>query len=132
MDNRGKIRNRKIMKQLRDFSGLKFGTKTPTDIDGYLHSFGKNEIFIFIEIKHQAAKMPQGQRIAFERLVDIVGEKRKAIFVIGTHCVDSDFDIDVSKCIVKECRLNKKWIKPRIETTVWEIIDWFIRKGKEQ
>lgn len=127
---RGKIRNRKIAKQLRDFSGLRWGNITPTDIDGFFEI--ANKIFIFIEVKYKTARMPQGQRTAFERLVDVVNEKKKAILVIGTHSVDSDSDIDVSKCIVKEYRLDKKWIKPKIEATIKEIIDWFIRKGNEK
>ena len=41
--DRGKIRNRECAGQLKDFSGLRFGKITPTDIDGFVAPMHYNE-----------------------------------------------------------------------------------------
>ena len=56
------IRNRDYMRQIKDFSGLRFGKISPTDIDGFL-DFG-NSLFIFVEMKHGDARIPYGQKLA--------------------------------------------------------------------
>lgn len=129
MNKHSKIRSREHMKQLCDFSGLRWGTITPTDIDGYFEI--GNNIFAFIEIKYKNAPMPGGQQLAFERLVDIVNETKSSILVIGIHENEFEDDVDVANCKVREYRINKKWIKPKIEVTVREILDWFIQKRRK-
>ena len=47
MAERGVIRNRQFAQQLRDFSGLRFGKITPTDIDGFM-DFG-DRLFVVLE-----------------------------------------------------------------------------------
>jgi len=128
MDNRGKIRNRKVAKQLRDFSGLRWGTITPTDIDGFFEI--GDRIFVFIEVKYKDAPMPNGQRIAFERLIDIVDEKKSAILVIGTHEEESENDIDVANCLVKKYRTKTEWKEPKGKITIRQILDKFINHAQ--
>lgn len=68
MVERGVIRNREYAKQLKDFSGLRYGKITPTDIDGFL-DFG-DQLFVVVEGKHAGSAIQTGQRLALERLVD--------------------------------------------------------------
>ena len=49
MDKRGKIGNRRRALQIRDFTGLRWGNITPTDIDALI-DFG-DKVFVFIEVK---------------------------------------------------------------------------------
>ena len=65
---RGAIQHREYAQQLRDFTGLRFGNKTPTDLDCFL-DFG-GSMFVFVEGKHDGAPLPFGQRLAFENLTN--------------------------------------------------------------
>lgn len=106
MAERGVIINRKRAEQLRDFSGLCYGTKTPTDIDGFIDF--ENKLFILFELKYKQKELGKGQRLAFERLCDAI-ENVPCYFLIATHSNTED-DIQVSKSVVVETRYNKKWI----------------------
>ena len=127
---RGKIRNREQAKQLRDFSQLRWGNITPTDIDAYFEM--NNQIFVFIEIKYGSKEMLRGQALALERLVDVVGETKDAILIIGSHDYTPETDIDAGFCKVKKYRTRNEWRKPLREITVKEITDIFIKKMKEK
>jgi len=120
---RGKIRNRDFARQLRDFSGLRWGNITPTDIDGYFEI--GDRIFVFIEIKYGTTEVPFGQKLALERLVDIIGETRDAILIIGSHHDEAGTDIDVAPCVVREYRTSNVWHSPTKKTTIVELINQF-------
>lgn len=105
-DMRGKIRNRAYASQIRDFSGLRFGKITPTDIDAFIEV--GNEIFIFMESKHGYSPLPFGQKLALERLVDacfLAG--KEAYLLLLSH--DTKSDIDFAECPVVQCRYRRKW-----------------------
>ncbi len=107
MTDRGKIRNREYAQQLNDFSGLRFGKITPTDIDGFL-DFG-DKVFIIVESKHGGSEMPYGQRLALERLCDACEDSGRATYLmLCSHNTDSE-DIDYANIRVKACRRNKQW-----------------------
>lgn len=128
-DNRGIIRNRKLAQQIRDFSGLRYGKITPTDIDCFL-DFG-DKLFVFVETKHKGAIVPFGQRLALERLSDATESKdRKSLLLIAIHYVMEDEDINFSECIVVELRYEGKWKLLDKPHTVKEIIDRFLKKFK--
>lgn len=56
---RGIIRHRRRRLQVNDFSVLRYGRITPTDIDGFLDFGGR--AFVFIELKHgDVPAMPLG------------------------------------------------------------------------
>jgi glycerophosphoryl diester phosphodiesterase len=123
-EDRGKIRNREFAKQLRNFSGLRFGKITPTDIDGFIDFGGR--IFIFIESKHGTAKLPYGQRLALERLCDASQKAGiDSIVIIGSH--ETQDDIDMANIPVIELRWMGKWRIPKKKTTVRQKIDNFLK-----
>jgi len=124
------IRNREYMKQIKDFSGLKFGKITPTDIDGFL-DFG-DKLFIIIEVKFNNSILPMGQRLALERLCDnLQNAKKETYLLIARH--SSNSDIDVAKCRLIKYRYNKKWRHPKENITIRAVIDRLLGKyGLEQ
>ncbi len=122
-DDRGKIRNRKLASQLRDFSGLRYGKITPTDIDAFLDF--QDKVFIFVEAKHQSAMPPTGQRIALERLCDACEKAGKlAIVLVASH--DTEADIELANLPVTFIRHKGFWRKPHRPVSVREAIDDFL------
>lgn len=117
---RGVIRNRGYATQIRDFSGLRFGNITPTDVDGLIEYKGKG--YVLIEIKYQGVQLPPGQRLALERLCDDLQRTKPTLLIIAVH--DSDGDIDVAKTLVAEYRFKRKW-RTR-DGTIRELIRAFL------
>lgn len=125
MSERGVIRNRQFAAQIRDFSGLRFGNITPTDIDGFLE-FG-DRLFVFIEAKFGGAAVPRGQMLAIERLVDAchVPPRRSAAALILDHY--SNGDVDFGSATVRAYRWAGKWRNPlQRELTARQAIDRLI------
>lgn len=111
MAERGVIRNREFKQQIADFSGLRWGKVTPTDLDGFI-DFG-NKLFVFIESKHGDSVMPYGQRLALERLCDACHKPplRYAVgFVVSQW---SSGDIDMAQTTVTAIRWEGKWSPPK-------------------
>lgn len=106
---RGAVGNRKRAIQARDFTGLRYGKITPTDIDAVM-DFG-NRVFIFVEAKYRNAKLPYGQRLAIERIVDACSfdPDKIAIAIITEHETSPDTDIDFATSICREVRWRGKW-----------------------
>ena len=111
MNERGVIRNRAFKQQIADFSGLRFGNITPTDLDAFMDF--NNKLFVFVETKHGDSEMQYGQRLALERLCDACHNPpiRYAVAFITRH--DSDSDIDFAQTIVTKYRWGGKWISPQ-------------------
>lgn len=125
---RGVIRNRTHAAQLRLFEGLRWGSITPTDVDGLI-DFG-GEAFVFIEVKHEGAGLPLGQRLALERLTDLInGTGVPCVTLVATHV--SDTDIMVADCLVAEYRFRGQWNTPPQPMTVREAVDGFRKKHAE-
>ena len=123
--DRGKIRNREYAKQLRDFSGLRWGNITPTDIDMFIEF--NNELFIYAEGKHGKTKLPYGQRLALERQHDAIEKAGINVytFIVETNddMINDDGDIDYSKAIIREYRWNSIWHFPKGEITILDAIN---------
>lgn len=108
MTEAGKIRNRVLVSQIRDFSGFDLGTITPTDIDGYIEYRGKAHIIF--ELKSIGSDLPVGQRLALERLVDDLNKSGKfAIGFIAEHNNSTTEDIIARDAIIKEYRYKNVW-----------------------
>lgn len=108
-ENRGIIQNRERARQIIDFSGIRYGNITPTDIDGFFER--ADEAFVFYELKFHDAEMPMGQKVAFERLVNAVrAANKKAVLFLCRHEVeDSAKDVDAGKAIVQKLYFNGEW-----------------------
>lgn len=112
MFERGKIRNKANAQQIMDFSGLRFGNITPTDIDAFIEY--KNKAMVLIESKYGESKLKGGQRLAFERLIDVIAKDRHAIGFVCSHTpelVDTEGGVDLSRAVVTEYRHKNKWVK---------------------
>ena len=121
---RGEIHSRDRARQLRDYSGLRFGNITPTDIDGLIEYHGK--AFVIIELKYGDADVPFGQMLALERLTDDLS--KPALCIIANHDITNpEEDIDVANCIVSQYRFKGSWRLPQRQRTVKEIITLFFK-----
>jgi len=121
MVERGQIRDRARSTQVIDYSGLRYGKITPTDIDGLIEY--KDKAYIFIEYKSGKAEMPYGQRIALERLVDNL--RKPAILIHASHEHPETEDIDGANAIAESIYYKGKW-HLRGFVTVKSVIDSFL------
>lgn len=112
--------------QVRDFTGMRWGSITPMDLDGLIHFSGK--VFIFIELKYDRAPLLKGQRIALEVLTDVISSTGKpSMSLVASHQVHEG-DIVVADCMVTEYRFKRQWLRPHRAITVREAIDSFLEK----
>jgi hypothetical protein len=119
---RGKIKNRQQVGRVVDFSGLRWGSITPTDIDGFIDFGGKK--FVVFELKYGGAPLPKGQRLAIERLVDGLEKGgSRAIAFICTH--NDDGDIAAANAVITEYRLNGEWRESSNSVLLPAGIEWF-------
>jgi hypothetical protein len=92
MFERGAIRDRARAEQGRDFTGLRYGRITPTDIDAFLDFRGK--AFVFIEAKLIGAQCPWGQERAFERVCDASQRGGvESVYMLAEHNTPQDEQI---------------------------------------
>jgi hypothetical protein len=122
------IKDRTQIQQIRSYDGMRWGRISPTDIDGFVEFDDK--IFIFFEVKYSDARMPRGQELAFERLVDAIAPPRKAILIIGKHETELGNDVEFHKCKVTKFRTNGTWFKVQNERLLREVADSFIEYAR--
>ena len=122
---RGVINNKDRARQLRDFSGLRYGNITPTDIDGLIEY--KDIAYVIFETKFGSAEVPRGQMIALERLCDDLQNYKHTIVIISSHNHPVTEEIDLANSIVTQYRWRKKWVDMRDNPyTVKMLVDWFL------
>lgn len=95
--------------QHTDWSGVRYGCITPTDIDGLIEYH--NEVFIFYEIKTNGVKLPEGQKRALVNIVDALKSAGKvAVLFKCEHNTDVHEQIDAANTIVTGIYLgNGSW-----------------------
>ena len=124
MSERGVIECRERARQINDFSGLRFGNITPTDIDGFIDF--NNKVFIWFELKYINARTLQtGQKLALERLCDACSDAGKESWVfVAEHSV-ADVSLDIDSAITKVIlyRHDKVWREPKAETLLKPAIE---------
>lgn len=105
----GKIRYPFRASQQIDFSGVRFGNATPSNVDGLLEL--DDEFFVLLEYKHQsAAPMSCGQRVLIERVTDQLASNGKfSCAIIAIHDHPSSNDIDGANAQAIEIRWDGKW-----------------------
>ena len=119
---RGQITFRERSQQIRDYSGLRYGNITPTDIDGFIEY--KDKAFVFIELKFEGAKESYGQTLALERLCDGLEKSKPCLLIIAKHDFPANKDILAHTCKVDRYRYKAQW---RVcKENVKELIDRFI------
>ena len=88
----GLIKYPKRAKQVIDFEGIENGKIHPSDIDAVLE-FDSKYLLLF-ELKKVGAKVPRGQRIMLERIIDAWEDTGKIGSVV--YC---EHDTDASETI---------------------------------
>lgn len=124
--NRGKIQNRERARQIVDFSGLRYGNITPTDIDGLIEYHDK--AVLFMEFKYKDAQVPHGQLLAIARLVTNchLAGKGAAAFICQHNVDDCEKDIDAANTTVRTIILPYYRIKTSDGRTLKKATDAFI------
>lgn len=124
---RGQIISPDRARQIRDFSGLLFGTITPTDIDGLIEYHKR--AYVIIETKLSGARERDGQRLALQRLTDDLHRAhRPSICIIAAHNTDDiSQPIDVANAVTIEYRYKRHWHRPKKIYTVRETIETFLK-----
>ena len=119
-------RNREYGSQLKDFSGLRWGAISPTDIDAILEF--SNRLFIIVEAKYKNAQVPFGQKLCLERLCDAINDppNKHCLILLTSH--ESDGDIDMGLTVVTQVRENGVWAKEIPEISLRDLIDIMRRK----
>lgn len=125
-ENRGTIQNRERARQIIDFSGLRYGNITPTDVDGMMDYH--NKAWIIVEMKLDGAEMPFGQQLAIERLVDDLSSVKESCGILCVHDIENpQEDIMAAETIVTQIYYKGKWEQPGTRHSLKQYCDEFIR-----
>jgi len=118
---------------LISFSGLRWGTITPTDIDGVIDYYGIASVFY--EFKYAAAELQRGQELCLERLVDdAIHARKKAVAILARHDVyNATTDVRAKDCLVDRAYIGEKqsangkgiWIPDGKGRTIQQFTDDF-------
>jgi hypothetical protein len=128
---RGEIHDRGFGSQIKDFSGLRWGNITPTDVD-FLVEFG-DRLYIIAELKYRAADIPKGQKLALQRVVDrIQASGVNAYLLLCSHDDSPPKDIDGAACCVSTYYWKKEWRTPNKETTLFHAVSLLKEKYVEE
>lgn len=123
MSERGEWRHRQRGAQLLSFSGLRWGTITPTDFDLFIDFGGR--AFVLGELKYRDAPMPRGQELALERAVDTWAHAGvPTIGFIARHHIDIG-EVAVADAEVVKIRWAGVWRMQMELCTVASLIDRF-------
>lgn len=106
---RGIIRHPLKASQQIDYSCVRYGNATPSDIDGILEL--QDKLFVFFEFKDTSAQpLTGGQRIALQRIADAISKGgKRAIVIIGEHNTPVGQDIRADESLVLEVRWEGRW-----------------------
>ena len=122
---RGVIQNRARAEQIVDFSDLRFGKITPTDIDALIEY--KNTCFLLVELKHHSKPVIDlGQRLALERIA--LGMIKPTLVLHAVHSEPVERDINAATCVVHRYYWQGRWRAPAALVTVREVADGFFNK----
>lgn len=124
---RGRIRNPERAAQLRDFSALRYGNITPTDVDGLLEFSDK--LYVFLEFKLGGAPMDYGQRLCFERVCDALATAEKIfVAIVAEHDTPIGQQIDCAQAKVRSYYQDGQWNAMYGDLTVIDMIDGLYRR----
>lgn len=128
MNQRGAVHSPARAAQLRDFTGLRYGLITPSDIDAFIDFGGK--AYVIIETKVVGNPLPQGQRLLLERLCDALNGSAHALVLIAEHNTPAHRPIDIARALVSEYRNHTgEWIRvPVPMITVASAVNQFLAR----
>lgn len=119
---RGVIVNRKRAQQIVNFSGLRYGTITATDVDALMEF--KNKLFVWVEFKLKGVDMPGGQRLAFQRASTAINRAGiPSYFLLAEHNTPVHADIQAADCRVTRVFRSKDWEVRHDSLTVKQFVD---------
>lgn len=124
-ENRGAIQLRDRARQIIDFRGLKYGSITPTDLDGLIEY--KDKAFVLLEMKYGSAKMPYGQELALRRIVDgLQHSGKETLLLLCSHQIKNwEQDIIAACTPVASSYYHQNW-RPGDGRTAKQYIDAFL------
>ncbi len=85
------FKNREYAQQIKDFSGLRWGAISPTDVDALLEF--SNRLFIIVETKYKNSPIPRGQLLALERVCDAINDppNKHCLILLTSHESSGDW-----------------------------------------
>ena len=127
-ENRGRYQHPERAKQVVEFDGLRFGTWTPTDVDGFMEI--RDSVYIFFELKLRGATMPRGQEVALRRVVNaLMDAGKQAILFVAVHDeTDPRRPIKAADAEVHKIYYGRKMY--RGDGTLKEMLERFMRYEK--
>jgi hypothetical protein len=123
---RGSVYNEDRARQIRDFSGMRYGSKTPTDIDGLIED--SELCYVFFETKCKGTDLPEGQEKALVRLCDDLGTIKPTLLLVSEHETKPEEKIDVANTVVVKYRFEREWHFPSTPFTTRRLVDRFLGK----
>ena len=108
--NRGVIQDQGQFHRRILFDGIRFGKCMPTDIDAALE-FG-NKVLILYEVKYGKARVPYGQSLILQRLID--AWDGEAVLFICRHTDDSTEDVHLKDTFVTSVYYKGKWHQEKV------------------
>jgi hypothetical protein len=97
------IRNRNQVKQVIDFTGVQNGKIHPSDIDFVLEF--DNKVLILGEVKRKYNKIPKGQKLILQNIIDRWGEGGIALKV------EHQYNDDNTNIPLEECTVTGRYYK---------------------
>ena len=117
------------------YDGLDVGNMYPTDIDAALEFDNKH--LILLEVKYENKKIPIGQKLILERIVDnwvnsggYDGATRDAIVLKVSHTIPPDEPMVLAEGMVTEIYYNGKWQEKDKPAKVKPVLKSLARKWK--
>lgn len=111
--NRGVIQDQEKFHRRILFDGIRFGKCMPTDIDAALE-FG-NKVLILYEVKYGKARVPYGQSLILQRLIDAwATDGKQAVLFICWHTDDSAEDVHLKDTFVTSVYYKGKWHQEKV------------------
>ncbi len=102
------IRNKNLVKQVVDFSGLRNSKIHPSDIDAVIEF--DNEVLILIEVKRRGVKIPLGQKLLLERICNSWHTRKSIVLKAEHNFYDENKNIPIEMTAVTGYYRNKKWM----------------------
>ena len=128
-ENRGVIQDQEQFHRRILFDQIRFGKCMPTDIDAAME-FG-NKVLILYEVKYGSAKVPYGQSLILQRLVD--AWNGEAVLFICRHHMGGNEDVHLKDTLVTEIYYKGKYHKEKVVKNALdrtrEFLDYCERNG---